>query len=101
MLLGFCSSSGAEAQVSNILAAKTEIPQFYRDMMKNEGGGYGFACFAYLAGFFVAFGMALYISPLLGSENEKRMLSTPSNLSTETAPADGEPTIQVEPEATA
>lgn len=87
MLLGFCAAAGAEAQVDNLLYTSNGVPQFYKDMMRAEGGGQGFACFAYLMGFFIAFAMALYVSPLLGSENEKRMLSSPSNV--ETAPTAG------------
>ena len=83
MLLGFCSAAGAEAQVDNLLAAKTFPASFsyYQQMFKQEAGSQGFACFAYVAGFFAALGLSLYISPLLGSENEKRMLSNPSNIS--------------------
>jgi len=85
MLLGFGSAAGAEARVDLLLAGSTGkgIPQFYLDMMQSEGGSQGFACFAYIVGFFLSIGMALYISPLLGSENEKRMLSNPSNISFE------------------
>ena len=87
MMLGFCASSGAEAQVDLLLAGKNTIPDYYRVMMTNEGGSQGFACFAYLAGFLVAFVIALYVSPLLGSENEKSMLSNPSNITEGGAPA--------------
>lgn len=86
MLLGFCAAAGAEAQVDNLLYKNNDVPNFYKEMMRAEGGGQGFACFAYLVGFFIAFAMALYVSPLLGSENEKRMLSAPANMET-AAPA--------------
>ena len=50
MLLGFCAASGAEAQVDNILYGNKSIPDFYKQAVLAEGGGQGFACFAYLTG---------------------------------------------------
>jgi len=40
------------------------------------GAGYGFACFAYLMASLSAIGIALYISPDIASEFEKRILVT-------------------------
>lgn len=86
MLLGFCASAGAEAQVDNLLySSSANLPSYYKSMVSNEGGSQGFACFLYLVCFFLALALSLYISPLLGSENEKRMLHSPTNVNAEGA----------------
>lgn len=86
MLLGFCASAGAEAQVDNLLySSNTNLPSFYKTMVSSEGSSQGFACFLYLVCFFLALALSLYISPLLGSENEKRMLHSPTNVNADGA----------------
>jgi hypothetical protein len=86
MLLGFCASAGAEAQVDNLLySSSTNLPSFYKTMVSSEGSSQGFACFLYLVCFFLALALSLYISPLLGSENEKRMLHSPTNVNADGA----------------
>jgi hypothetical protein len=52
-----------------------------KDGLKSKASGYGFACFAYILGFIIASAVSIYISPLLiGSANEKKMLSNPQEI---------------------
>lgn len=47
----------------------------YEDLV----AGFGFACFAHLAGFIIAVSAAIYVSPLLSSTNEKLTIAKPQN----------------------
>jgi len=74
--LGWCSEAGASAQVQNIAYNGVNVSDLNVSVYLSLGAGYGFACFAYLMASLSAIGIALYISPDIASEYEKRILVT-------------------------
>jgi len=74
--LGWCSEAGANAQVQNIAYNGLDVSELNISVYMSLGAGFGFACFAYLMASLSAIGIALYISPDIASEYEKRILVT-------------------------
>lgn len=77
LLMGLCTSAGGISSANNYSA----------DDKNDDGadwalaGGYGFASFCYIIGFFLLLGAAVYISPVIfGSNNEKKMLKSPQEI---------------------
>lgn len=74
--LGWCSEAGANAQVQNIAYNGLNVSELNYSVYMSLGAGFGFACFAYLMASLSAICIALYISPDIASEYEKRILVT-------------------------
>lgn len=74
--LGWCAESGALAQVQNISYNGGVVTPLMQGVYLSRGSGYGFGCFAYLMGCLFAISMAIYVSPDVASEFEKRILAT-------------------------
>ena len=74
--LGWCTEAGANAQVQNIGYNSINVSELNSTVYASMGSGYGFACFAYLMACLTAIGIAIYISPDVASEYEKRILTT-------------------------
>lgn len=73
---GFAASGNFRADQDNIL--DEQVDQF--NVIQS---GYGFACFIFLLGFFIAVSGSIYLSPpLMGSDNEKAIIKDPMNLPT-------------------
>lgn len=62
--------------VPNAAGTKSDI----KDANNAAASGYGFACFVYLIGFFLASAMSWFMSPYYGTKRELQMLKTPSDL---------------------
>jgi hypothetical protein len=74
--LGWCSEAGALAQSYNIAWNAKIVTELQQSTYLSRGAGYGLSCFAYLCASLSAIGMALYISPDIASEFEKRILAS-------------------------
>lgn len=62
------------AQVQNIAWNAKVVTELQQTTYLSIGAGFGFSCFSYLMASLSAIGMALYISPDIASEFEKRIL---------------------------
>ena len=80
MSLGWCSSTGAQAQIFNLYYGISGVTDDQKSMFKQMSSGDGFACFAWLCAAIISFAVALFISPLVASEFEKRILASPSDI---------------------
>jgi len=80
MLLGFTATSGAYANVANVRLTAKGLTDDAKLVLTQEGGGYAFATACYCISFIISMALALYISPLVGSANEKRMLASPADI---------------------
>jgi hypothetical protein len=76
VLLGWCAEAGAMAQVSNIAYNARFAAEIEKEINLSQGSGYGFACFCYLMASLSSIVMAIYISPDIASEYEKRILTS-------------------------
>jgi hypothetical protein len=76
VMLGWCAETGSMAQVKNIAFNSRGVNEMNQEIYLSQGAGYGFACFAYLMGSLSAISIAVYISPDIASEYEKRILAT-------------------------
>ena len=80
MFLGFVAESGALATVNNLSYASGEASMEAKSVYARRGSGYGFSCFVYMCASLIGIAMAIYISPDVGSEMEKRILTNPVNV---------------------
>ncbi len=76
VLLGWTAEAGAMAQVKNIGFNSLGVTEMDQEIYLSQGAGYGWACFCYLMGSLSAITIAIYISPDIASEYEKRILTT-------------------------
>lgn len=85
LLMGLCTSAGGASSSANYSKQNTDDGSAYA-----LAGGFGFASFCYIIGFFLLLGAAIYISPVtFGSNNEKKMLSKPQEIDGFTQDASG------------
>ncbi len=79
-MLGWCAEAGALAQVQNIAYNAKDATTINQAVYAAKGSGYGFACFTYLMGSIAGITIALYVSPDIASENEKKILVSHFNV---------------------
>jgi hypothetical protein len=81
MFMGFVAEAGSLAAVNNLSYSSVSATIEAKEVYARRGSGYGFSCFVYLLASLIGIAMAVYISPDTGSENEKRILVSPINIS--------------------
>jgi hypothetical protein len=78
MFLGFCAAAGGVSAANAALTKVTFVDDDYKFLsLDSQVAGYGFSCFTFLLGFFVMIAAALWVSPFVGSANERKTLSSP------------------------
>lgn len=79
MLLGFCSSAGAQSTSSGLYLKSNSMSSASadeKDSLKSIISSYGFSCFSYLVGAILCLSYAIYISPYR-NKNETKTLTNP------------------------
>jgi hypothetical protein len=78
MFLGFTAAAGGLSSANARLIKNTFANDDYKILaLGSQAGGWGFACFIFLIGFFVMLSAALWVSPFVSSPNERKTLSSP------------------------
>jgi hypothetical protein len=82
MFLGLTSASGGLSQANSYFHDIAD--GFSNDEQTTSfqalTSGYGFGCFVFLIAAILAFSVAIYISPFVGSKNEGNILRTPQDI---------------------